>query len=111
MEVALVLEHPFAKLAWLGLAALAGAITALSFRPFKHMTRAEIIIAVFVGFSFAAFVGPWAAAVIFGDGPVDLRILGGVFYIMATGSNLLLPPLIRKVGELFGVKAEPKGDA
>lgn len=98
-------DGPYYRLAWLALASLAGAITALSFRPFKDMTRLEIVIALFVGFSFAVFVGPWAVKAAFGSEQVDLRVAGGMFYLMASGSNILVPLAVRKFGDLFGVKA------
>lgn len=102
-------NHPFTGFIWPLLASLAGALTALSFRPFKDMTRSEITLAMAVGTSFAMFVGPLAAWWIFGTGPVDFRIFGGVLYLMASGSNILIPLAVRKLGQLFGVKNEEAG--
>ncbi|MEA3044582.1 MAG: hypothetical protein QOH47_2420 [Sphingomonadales bacterium] len=98
-------SHPFV---WTLLASFGGALTALSFRPFKDMTRWEIVLALTAGASFAIFVGPWAAKLIFGDGPVDARILGGLYYMMATGSNVLIPVGVKWLGSFFGVKNEEK---
>jgi hypothetical protein len=87
---------------WPLLASLAGAITALSFRPYKSMGAVEIALSLVVGTSFATFVGPLAAVWIFGTGPIDIRMLGATFYLMASGSNVLIPLMIRK---LFGTEA------
>src|SRR5687768_2670867 len=91
--------------AWILLASFAGALTALSFRPFKDMTRGEIAIALTVGASFAIFVGPWVASMLFGEGPVDIRILGGLFYLLASGSNILIPMAVKWLGRVFGSNA------
>lgn len=100
-------ENPYAIWLYTILASLAGALTALSFRPFASMSRAEIALALFVGASFAIFVGPWFAQWIFGAGPVDTRVMGGLFYILATGSNVLIPLTVRKVSSLLGTEPAP----
>ena len=102
----IVYESPLVRLLYSVLASIAGAITALSFRPFKTMSRTEITLALFVGATFAMFVGPWVAFAMFGNGPVDIRLLGGLFYLMASGSNILIPLAVRKLSGLFGVRAE-----
>ena len=99
-------DHPLARLLWPFLAAIAGAITALSFRPFRNMTKGEISLALFVGFSFALFVAPLTAKLMFGDGPIDIRIMGGLFYLMASGSNILIPLAVRKLSAFFGASAQ-----
>lgn len=93
------------------LASFAGALTALSFRPFKRMSGGEITLALFVGASFALFVGPLAAQWIFGKGPVDIRLFGAVLYVMASGSNILIPWVIKRIQVMLGYKetdAEPE---
>ncbi|HVQ09517.1 MAG TPA: hypothetical protein VMS43_13885 [Allosphingosinicella sp.] len=95
-------NHPWATLVWSLLASFAGALTALSARPFRDMTRGEIMMALIVGASFAIFVGPLVALWIFGRSQVDLRIMGGILYLMATGSNVLVPLAVRKLSSLFG---------
>jgi hypothetical protein len=90
------------RLLWPLLASLAGAITALSFRPYRNMTIIEVAMSIVVGTSFATFVGPLAAVWIFGNGPVDIRLLGATFYLMASGSNILIPMAIKKLGTLIG---------
>jgi hypothetical protein len=94
--------NPWTLYLWGLLASLAGALTALSARPFKNMTRSEIALALTVGASFAIFVGPWVAKIIFGDGPMDIRVFGGVLYLMATGSNILIPMAVKWFGRVFG---------
>jgi hypothetical protein len=95
-------DGPVMRLVWPTLAALAGAVTALSFRPYKKLTPIEIIISLTVGTSFSVFVGPWVAVWVFGTGPVDIRLLGGLFYLMASGSNILIPIMVRKLAQMFG---------
>lgn len=99
-------SNPLTQIVWTLLASFAGALTALSFRPFRDMTKGEIMLALTVGASFAIFVGPLAAKWMFGDGPVDIRVLGGVFYLMASGSNILIPIAVKKLGGFLGVKQE-----
>lgn len=86
------------------LASFAGALTALSFRPFKRMSGGEIVLALVVGASFAMFVGPLAAQWIFGKGPVDIRLFGAVLYVMASGSNILIPWAIKRIQVMAGYK-------
>ncbi len=89
---------------WAILASVAGALTALSYRPFEKMTKAEIFFSVFVGASFAIFVGPWVVKLVFGADPIDLRLQGALYYLLATGSNVLVPLLVRKLSGFFGTE-------
>ena len=98
-------DSPLLRLLWPLLASLAGAITALSFRPYRNMKVIEITMSLIVGTSFATFVGPLAAVWIFGNGPVDIRMLGATFYLMASGSNVLIPLAIRKLSSFLGTEA------
>ena len=91
---------------WPVLASIAGAVTALSFRPFATMRRSEIVMALFVGATFAMFVAPWATYAIFRNGPIDVRMQGAVFYLMASGSNVLVPFLIKVIKTAFGREPE-----
>lgn len=99
-------DNPLSRHLWAFLAACAGAITALSFRPFRDMSKWEVTLALFVGASFAIFVGPWAAHLTFGEGPIDIRILGGLFYLLASGSNILIPVAVKKLTQVVGGKDE-----
>jgi len=95
-------NNPFLRFMWPLLASLAGAITALSFRPYRDLRAIEIAMSLVVGTSFATFVGPLAAFWVFGRGPVDIRLLGALFYILASGSNILIPLAIKKISGFFG---------
>lgn len=98
----------YSRWLWPLLASAAGAITALSFRPWRDMTFPQICMALFVGASFAFFVSPVILNVIFGKGPVDARQLGAVYYVMATGSNALIPAAVKWLGlKTFGKPDEP----
>ena len=96
------IDNPLMKWVWPLLASLAGAVTALSFRPFKKMSKTEVVMALFVGASFSWFVSPWVNNMIFGSEPADVRVLGGVFYLMASGSNILIPFAIKWLSKVFG---------
>lgn len=97
-------DHPWSLYIWTSLASLAGSLTALSVRPFETMSRWQIILSVVAGTSFAIFVGPWAVWMIFKNEPIDFRLMGGVFYVLATGSNVLIPLLVKKLANFFGEK-------
>ncbi|MGZ8286150.1 MAG: hypothetical protein ACXW27_09160 [Allosphingosinicella sp.] len=98
-------DTPLAGYVWLALASFAGALTALSVRPFKNMTPMEIILSLSVSASFPIFVGPWAAKLYFEDGPVDFRMVGGMYWVMACGSNILIPLVVKKAAQFFGTAA------
>lgn len=99
--------NPYTQWLWIVLASFAGALTALSFRPFRDMSKGEITLALFVGMAFAIFVGPWAVRWYFGAAEPDLRIAGGIFYLMASGSNALIPFLVRKMSAVIGTETKP----
>ncbi len=103
----LMMDHPFTRALYLALAAFAGSITALALRPYKDLNRIEIAFSIFVGFSFSIFVGPWILVQMYGAGPVDHQIAGGVLYISAIGSHGLIPVAVKKLTDFFGGK-EPK---
>lgn len=88
-------SSPFAQFMWVILAAFAGALTALSYRPFRGMSAIDIALALFVGASFAIFAGPWFVKIILGPGQQDARIVGALYYGLASGSNVLIPAFIR----------------
>lgn len=87
-------------------ASIAGSITALGFRPFKDMTPAEIGMALFVGASFAYFFGPWAVRAVQTVTGDDVRLQGGVYYLLATGSNAFIPLAVRWGARAFGFRQE-----
>lgn len=88
-------SSPFAQFMWTLLAALAGALTALSYRPFRDMTVLDVALALFVGASFAIFAGPWFVRIILGSGQQDARMIGALYYGLASGSNVLIPAFVR----------------
>ncbi len=98
-----------ARWLWPLLASVAGAITALSFRPWRGLSRGEVLMALFVGASFAFFVSPLVLELVFGKGPIEPRKLGAIYYVMATGSNALIPAAVKWLGlRTFGKTDEPK---
>lgn len=100
------------KIGYTALAAFAGAISALAAMKWKEMLWAEIGLTLFVGFSFAMFMAPWVAHVVFRA--TDPRTVAGLTYLMACGSNVLLPYLIRKLRDRIGTaidQANPTGPA
>lgn len=100
-------DHRLLTMGYITLAAMAGAITALAFRSWREMSKAEIILTLVVGFSFAIFVTPWLAETVFGIDAGNVRAVAALTYIFGSGSNILLPMIIRWVGRIFG-HGEPK---
>lgn len=103
-------DNPLLRWLWPLLASLAGAVTALSFRPYARMTPADIFMALFVGTTFAWFVSPWVAHTVFGYEPPEIRVVGAIYYLMASGSNILIPFAVRRVKTLLG-GAQPEEEA
>jgi hypothetical protein len=99
-------DQGFSIRAYVWLAAVGGAITALAFRPWQKMTKPEIALTLFVGFSFSVFCTPWFAHEIAGFAESDTRALAALTYIFASGSNILLPVAIRFVTRAFGLEKE-----
>lgn len=95
-------DNPLLAWLWPLLASLAGAVTALSFRPYARMSPIDILMALFVGTTFAWFVSPWVAHTAFGYEPPGIRVVGGLYYIMASGSNILIPFAIRGLKRFAG---------
>lgn len=99
-------DNPLLAWLWPLLASLAGAVTALSFRPYAKMSPVDILMALFVGTTFAWFVSPWVAHTAFGYEPPGIRVVGGLYYLMASGSNILIPVAIRGLKRFFGSQKE-----
>lgn len=97
------------RFGYVAMAAMAGAITALAFTRWRELTRAEIAMTLVAGFSFAVFVTPWVAQAFLGIDDSNVRGIAALTYIFGSGSNILLPMLIRWVGRAFGT-TEPKND-
>jgi hypothetical protein len=93
-------------MAYVGLAAIAGAVTALSFRGWKEMSRTEIAMTLFVSSCFAVFVVPWLAYSWFGPTP-DIRAMAFAIYVGGSGSNTFLPMIFRWASKRLGNGEEP----
>lgn len=91
-----------ANLAYTGMAAIAGAITALSFMKWREMSWPEVGMTIFVGAAFALFAVPFIAADWLGMDINNLRAICGVTYLGATGSNILIPIAIRRLRGAIG---------
>lgn len=90
--------HPMVRHGYLLMAAVAGSVTALSFKQWKTMTAVEIALTLFVGASFAIFVTPLMAEWMAIDSP---RGVAALTYITASGSNVLIPVAIRWLKRIF----------
>lgn len=95
-------EESYFRMGYVAMAAAAGAITALAFTRWKQLTPIEIALTLIAGFSFAVFVTPWVAHTLFGIEADDIRAIAALTYIFGSGSNILLPLLIRWVARSFG---------
>lgn len=102
---------------WMTLATLGGAITSISLRPYKEMTRPEIILAFFVSSTFAMFVGSVAAEVVarwaakyLGGAPVNLRVYGAVMWFMAASAHFLLPVAIGRAKRFISAFGTQPGE-
>lgn len=88
------------------MAAIAGAITSLAWRDYKHMSAIEIVMTIFVGFSFAIFVVPLMLSSALHISEMDIRKVAGITYIAASGANMLLPLMWRWLARLTGAVEE-----
>lgn len=100
-------DNPYFRIGFLSIAAFAGAITSLAATKWKDLSLAEIVLTLVAGFSFAVFVTPWVASAFFGVSNSDVQALAALTYIFGSGSNILLPLLIRWISRVFG-SGEPK---
>jgi hypothetical protein len=94
---------PLFKAGYTLMAACAGAVTALSFLKWQEMRWSEIVLTLFVGFSFAIFVTPWAALAVFGP-DLTPQSQAGLTYIMGCGVHSIMPFFIRKVRKMLGAE-------
>lgn len=88
--------------AWIWLASIAGAVTAMSFQQYKDLTWRERSMLVFVGIVFAVFVGPLIVGWLFGAEKPDSKIVGASYYIIAMSANVIIPKLLKAVEALAG---------
>jgi hypothetical protein len=93
------------RFGYVALAALSGAFTALGFVKWRELSGAEIAMTLIGGFSFAIFVTPWIAHEWIGVAESNTRAIAALTYVFGSGSNILLPTIIRTVKRIF-----PTGD-
>lgn len=97
-------QQDHASIAYQGLAAVAGSITALSMLKWREMSWPEVFMTMFVGTSFSIFAVPWLAADLAGIDMGSLRVVCGITYIGATGANILIPMAIRRARAVIGLE-------
>lgn len=96
-------EHgSLVRFGYVVLSAMAGAFTALGFAKWRDMTGPEVALTLIGGFSFAIFVTPWIAHSWLGVAEGDTRALAALTYVFGSGSNILLPTIIRAIKRLLG---------
>jgi len=101
-------EHPYMRTVYIVMAALAGAITSLSFLQWRVMSRAEILMTVFVGFAFAVITVPWLTIDVFHLSSADsLRAGCALTYFGATTANAVIPVIIKRA-KLWASKLSPE---
>lgn len=99
-------DNPIMRQIYILMAAVAGAITALSMLRWKEMSWSEIMLTVFVGTSFAIFLVPWAASAVLKVSYDGLQTICGLTYLGGTCANALLPRVIRRVAKTAGLDEE-----
>lgn len=90
------------------MASIAGAVTALSFKKWQAMTSVEVILGLFVGASFAWFVTPLIVDRFLTPSPDNTRVTAGLTYLVAAGSNVLIPLMIGKARKMVGLEGDDK---
>ena len=95
-------EGGLLRFGYIALAAVSGAFTALSFVRWKDMSTMELAMTMVGGFSFAIFVTPWVAHEMMGVAENNVRAIAALTYVMGSGSNILLPLLIRWLKRVLG---------
>ncbi len=90
------------RFGYIALAAVSGAFTALGFLKWKEMSNSEIALTLVGGFSFAIFVTPWIAHEWIGVAESNTRAIAALTYVFGSGSNILLPTIIRAVKRFVG---------
>lgn len=97
-------DNPIIRYLYIAMAALAGAVTALSMQKWKEMGWREVTMGVFVGFTFALFVAPWAVQKMgFGR---DMTAVCMFVYVFGSGANIMIPLFIRKVSRMTGMETD-----
>lgn len=94
--VAVAVHNPFDPL-WGVIGSFAGGMTSLYFQPWKTWGWGQIIWWVLIATAFAFFVAPMIFSSI-----RDQKISGGIYYLMATGTSVLLPLAVRQLQKMMG---------
>ncbi len=95
-------DHPdWLRAMYVVMAAFAGAVSALSFMKWRDMSWSEIVMTVFVSFSFAIILVPWIAADWVHVDINNLRAICAVVFVGGMSSNALMPLVIRKVSRML----------
>lgn len=81
---------------WAVIASGAGAVTSLSFQQWEGMSPTKIVLSLLVAAGFGFFVSPLVLLKI-----KDPQIGGAVIFLMAAGSNVLIPRCVKGVSGLL----------
>jgi hypothetical protein len=84
------------------LAALMGAIPSLGARQWRSMTTRKIVLAIFMGATFAMFVTPWAAHAFMGVKEGDARATVALTYLFGIAAHIILPWIIARLERMIG---------
>lgn len=87
---------------YIPLAAFTGAISSLGARRWRTMSKSKILLAVFMGATFAMFVTPWAAHAIMGIKEDDARGTVALTYLFGIAAHIILPWLIQRIERMIG---------
>lgn len=85
---------------WSTLAALAGTVSSLSFRPYRTMSRIDIILSLIVSLTFAIFVGSLVAEWVarwFDNGVLNIKVYGATMWFLGASAHYLIPVAIGRV--------------
>lgn len=92
---------------WALVSSVAGAVTSLSFQQWEGLSRGKILMSLIVATSFGFFVSPIVLTSI-----KDVKVGGAVIWLMAAGSNILIPRAVKLMSGLmdrmFGTNTETK---
>ncbi len=90
-------DQAYARVAYLFMAAIAGAITSLSFMRWKEMGWLDRSMTLFVGASFALLFVPWAVADVFHVDISPLRTACAITYMGAVAANSVIPRITSRI--------------
>lgn len=94
-------DSPIMRFVYPITAAIAGSISALSLRSLEGLTRGQLSLSIFTAFTFSYYTGPLAIALLL-RWTTDTHIQGALYYVLASGANILIPKAIRSVSRIFG---------